>query len=161
MNKINICFAADNNYTKYMGLALMSVLKSANKEDNLHFFILDNNIKQQEKDKIASLQKIKPFEITYLPINEEMFEGCHFREGKITVTTYAHFLVPKLIQEDKLLYLDCDIFVRKSLAPLFNIDISNYYMAGAIDFAVKNSYLLSRFKDKSLYEKVFVKLVEE
>ena len=35
-----------------MGLALMSVLKSANKEDNLHFFILDNNIKQEEKDKL-------------------------------------------------------------------------------------------------------------
>ena len=69
MNKINICFATDNNYAKYMGLALMSVLKSANEEDDLHFFILDNQIKQEEKDKIATLQKIRPFQITYIPIN--------------------------------------------------------------------------------------------
>ena len=151
MNKINICFATDNNYAKYMGLALMSVLKSANKEDNLHLFILDNNIKQEEKNKIATLQKIKPFKISYIPINEEMFKGCHFRAGKITVTTYARFLAPKLINEDKLLYLDCDIFVRKSLAPFFNMDISNCYMAGVIDFAVKEKYLLSRFKDKTLF----------
>lgn len=150
MNKINVCFATDNNYAKYMGLALMSILKSANKEDNLHFFILDNNIKQEEKDKISTLQKIKPFEITYLPINDEMFKDCRFREGKITITTYARFLVPQLINEDKLLYLDCDIFVRKSLAPLFNMDISAYYMAGAVDFAVKKSYLLPKFKKPEL-----------
>ncbi|MBO4707164.1 MAG: glycosyltransferase family 8 protein [Elusimicrobiaceae bacterium] len=145
MNRINICFATDNNYAKYMGLALMSVLKSANKEDNLHFFILDNNIKQEEKDKIATLQKIKPFEITYIPINEGMFKGCHFREGKITVTTYARFLAPKLINEDKLLYLDCDIFVRKSLAPFFNIDVSNYYMAGVCDIGMNRNYIANKF----------------
>ncbi len=123
-----------------MGLALMSILKSANKEDNLHFFILDNKIKQEEKDKIATLQKIKPFEITYIPINDEMFKDCRFREGKITITTYARFLVPQLINEDKLLYLDCDIFVRKS----------DYYMAGVLDFAVKKRYLLAKFKNYNL-----------
>ena len=150
MNKINVCFATDNNYAKYMGLALMSVLKSANKEDHLHFYILDNQIKQEEKEKIATLQKIKPFEITYIPINDEMFKDCRFREGKITVTTYARFLVPQLINEDKLLYLDCDIFVRKSLAPLFNLDVSDYFMAGAVDFAIKKSYLNSKFDSNLL-----------
>lgn len=150
MNKINICFATDNNYAKYMGLALMSVLTSANKEDNLHFFILDNGIKQEEKDKINTLQTIKPFEITYIPINAGMLKNCHFKEGRITVTTYARFLVPQLINEDKLIYLDCDIFVRKSLAPLFNINIENYYMAGAADLAVKKSYLISRFGNRIL-----------
>ena len=82
MSKINVCFATDNNYTKYMGLALMSVLKSANKEDALHFFILDNQIKQEEKDKIATLQKIKPFEITYIPISEHMFKNLHVKPAR-------------------------------------------------------------------------------
>lgn len=147
---INICFATDNNYAKYMGLALMSILKSANKEDTLHFFILDNQIKQEEKDKISTLKKIKDFKITYIPINDEMFKNCHANQKGLSLTTFARFLVPWLIDVDKLLYLDCDIFVRKSLAPLFNIDISNYYMAGVVDFAVKKSYLLSKFNDKTL-----------
>ena len=147
---INICFATDNNYTKYMGLALMSILKSANKEDKLHFFILDNQIKQEEKDKIATLKKIKDFEITYISINDEMFKNCHANQKGLSLTAFARFLVPWLIEVDKLLYLDCDIFVRKSLAPLFNTDISNYYMAGAVDFAVKKSYLISKFDDTTL-----------
>ncbi len=142
---INICFATDNNYAKYMGLALMSILKSANKEDKLHFFILDNQIKQEEKDKIASLKKIKDFEIIYIPINDEMFKNCHANQKGLSLTAFARFLVPWLIEVDKLLYLDCDIFVRHSLAPLFNTDISNYYMAGALDFAIKGSYLISKF----------------
>ena len=146
MNKINVCFATDNNYAKYMGLALMSILKSANKEDNFHFFILDNKIKQEEKNKIATLQKIKPFEITYLPISDENFKDCRFNAKKITVTTYARFLIPSLIKEEKILYLDCDIFVRKSLAPLFNTDISEYFMAGVKDIGLSKKYILSKFK---------------
>ncbi|MBR4508182.1 MAG: sulfatase-like hydrolase/transferase [Elusimicrobiaceae bacterium] len=117
---INICFATDNNYAKYMGLALMSILKSANKEDKLHFFILDNQIKQEEKDKIATLKKIKDFEITYISINDEIFKNCHANQKGLSLTAFARFLVPWLIEVDKLLYLDCDIFVRKSLAPLFS-----------------------------------------
>ena len=151
MNKINICFATDNNYAKYMGLALMSILKSANKEDNLHFFILDNQIKQEEKNKVATLQKIKPFEITYIPIDENSFSNLYVHQKGLSPTAYARFLIAKLIDEDKVLYLDCDIFVRKSLAPLFNTDISDYYIAGVLDFAVKKSYLISKFKDKDLF----------
>ena len=150
MNKINVCFATDNNYAKYMGLALMSVLKSANKEDHLHFYILDNQIKQEEKEKIATLQKIKPFEITYIPIDEKSFSNLYIHQKGLSPTAYARFLIAKLIDEEKVLYLDCDIFARKSLAPLFNLDISNYYIAGVLDYAMRKSYLLSMFKDKNL-----------
>lgn len=140
---INICFVSDNNYAKYMGLALMSILKSANKEDKLHFFVLDNQIKQEEKDKIASLKEIKDFKITYIPISN----NCHANQSDLTLTAYGCFLVPWLIEAEKIIYLDCDIFVRRSLAPLFNIDISDYYMAGAVDFCMKKRYILSKFKN--------------
>ena len=146
MNKINICFASDNNYAKYMGLAIMSILQSADSGDALHFFILDNKIKQEEKDKIAKLYKIKPFEIDYLPISDDNFKDCCFNERTITVTTYARFLIPSLIDKKKIIYLDCDIFVRKSLAPLFNIDISDYYMAGVSDIGLNQKYILNKFR---------------
>lgn len=151
-NTINICFAADNNYAKYMGLALMSILKSAKTEDSLHFFILDNQIKQEEKDKIASLKKIKDFQITYLPIKEKYFDNLHTIQKGLSLTAYARFLVPSLIEAEKVLYLDCDVFVRRSLADLFNTDISNYYMAGSLDLGIKKKYLNERFKDKNFYK---------
>ena len=150
MNKINVCFAADNNYAKYMGLTLMSILENADKDDVFHFFILDNGIRKKEKDKIATLQKIKPFEISYIPINEESFKNLYIHQRGLTLTAFARFLIPQLIHEDKIIYLDCDIFVRKSLTPLFNMDISNYYMAGVFDFAIKEKYIISRFKRERL-----------
>ncbi len=149
---INICFATDNNYAKYMGLALMSILKSANKEDSLHFFILENKINQEEKDKIASLKKIKDFEITYIPIEKKYFDNLHTIQKGLSLTAYARFLVSRLIEVDKLIYLDCDIFVRKSLSSLFNTDISNYYIAGSLDLGIKRNYLYKQFKDKNFYK---------
>lgn len=149
MSKISICFASGSDYGKYMGLALMSVLKNSDKEDTFHFYILDNGIKQEDKNKINTLQKIKSFEIDYIPLGK-FLDGLHVTATGLTVTTFAKFASPKLINEDKLIYLDCDIFVRKSLTPLWNVDISDYYIAGALDLAVKKSYLLKKFKGQSL-----------
>ncbi len=144
---IHICLAGDNNYAKYMGMAIFSILTGAAPEDRLVFHILDNNIKPQSRAEIESLKTLKDFTINCLPVNPDTFKHCHFDPKTISVTTYARFLIPNLIKEDKVIYLDCDIFVRKSLAPLYGIDITNYYMAGVTDYGIKPQYLKRKFKD--------------
>ena len=45
------------------------------------------------------------------------------------VTFYIKYIsIPSILNDiDKVLYLDCDIIVTKSLSELFTIDIENYY----------------------------------
>ncbi len=146
-NTLNICFASDNNYAAYMGVALLSILKNAKEEDTLHFYIFDDKISNENRSKIESLKKVKPFEIEWIKISKEDLSGCALNyKNKLPITTYARFLIPKKIKEDKVLYLDCDIFVRRSLSDLFNTDIENYFMAGVKDYGIRASYILSRFE---------------
>ena len=54
-NTISVCFASDGNYVPYMGIAILSVLKSSFPDDNFRFYILDTEISEEGKKQIESL----------------------------------------------------------------------------------------------------------
>lgn len=135
-NKISICFATDNGYAPYMGMAILSILTNAGKEENFHFYVLDNKISNENKKKVESLKKIRPFEITWLPLNEELFKDCNVKRSNWTLSIFGRYLIPQLITDDKVLYLDCDILVRGSLLALWQTNIEDYYLAGVPDYNV-------------------------
>ena len=137
---INVCLAADNNYAKYMGLTILSILKNADKRDKLAFYILENQISQENKQQIESLRKFKPFSIHWIDVNPDNFKQCTVTQKGLSITTYARFLIPDKIPCAKVLYLDCDILVRSSLAPLFNIDMGDNIVGGVIDINIDSKY---------------------
>ncbi|MBE6421283.1 MAG: glycosyltransferase family 8 protein [Elusimicrobium sp.] len=136
IEKINICFASDDNYAPYMGMALFSVLKNAGEEETFHFYVLDNKISEKNKQKIEKLKELYSFEITYLTLDEKIFKNCDLKRSNWTLSIFGRYLIPELISEDKVLYLDCDVFVRSSLLPLWKEDISEYYIGGVPDYNV-------------------------
>ena len=131
-----ICFACDNKYAPYMGLALLSVLRSARPGERFHFYVLDNNISAENKQKLSHLQHQHSFGLTYIPLDEKIFAGCSVPRPNWTLSIFGRYLIPNLIGAEKVLYLDCDIMVRGSLRALFEEDISGYYLAGVPDYNV-------------------------
>ena len=108
-NTINIALAADDNYAVCMGITILSVLKSASKEDKLAFYILENQISAKRKAEIDSLKKFREFDIFWIPLNPSDFKQCKVTQRGLTLTTYARFLISDTIPCSKVLYLDCDI----------------------------------------------------
>ena len=49
---INIAFAADENYIQPMSVVIASILKNANSDDNLKFYILCNDVSDSSKKKL-------------------------------------------------------------------------------------------------------------
>ena len=47
MKHINICLACDDNYSKYAGVVIASVLANSNQDTYLNFYILDGGISQK------------------------------------------------------------------------------------------------------------------
>lgn len=150
MPEINICFASDNNYAAYMGVAIYSILKNAFKEDVVRFYILDSGIKEETKRKIASLNSLKSFEINYFPMKEEKFKCLHINQGYITLATFYRFILADVLPEvSKIIYLDCDLMVLNSLSSLFNTDIKDYACAGVTDI-MPAKYIEKTFSGKIL-----------
>ncbi len=131
--QINVCFASDNNYVQYMATSIISILKNANSDDELNFYILSNNIKQEYKDKILELKKIKRCKITFLDVDEQEFKNCPTFNNHITITMYYRYKIANLLPLiNKIIYLDCDVIVKQSLKELFSINLNNNII-GAVE----------------------------
>lgn len=154
---IHICFASDNNYAPYMGMAIFSILKNSQTGDNFLFYILEDGISESRKNEIQGLVPLSEklcghainARFAWLPISTDMFSHIRMREKRLSATTFARFFVPKLIPDDKVLYLDCDTMARDSLKQLWDTDISDSYLAGVPDLhVIKNGKIKQRLGEK-------------
>lgn len=139
-NKINVCLACDDNYSKYAGVVIASVLANADKEDNLNFYILDGGVREEHKQEIMTLKSIKDCEINFVNVDESLFEDYKkvHTHSYITLSTYYRLKMPTLLPYiDRIIYFDCDMVVNTSLVELFNTDMGDSPLAGVRDINKK------------------------
>lgn len=137
---INVCISCDDNYAKYAGVVIASVLLSAKEDDEFSFYILDGGISEKAKVRIDRLKQIRDFNLVYVQIDPTMFDVYKdiLTHGYISIATYYRLKLSELLPKvDRVIYLDCDVIVRKSLSELFDTDMEDKYIAGIIDSRVK------------------------
>ena len=58
-NKINIVFASDNNYAQHTAVAMASVLVNTKVPQKIQFYLIDDEIQTENKEKITkTVQKL-------------------------------------------------------------------------------------------------------
>ena len=135
-NKINVCLACDDNYAKYAGVVIASVLANASDSEKLNFYILDGGIQDEHKAQILELKTIKDCDINFVNVPEELFGD--YKKIKthqyVTLATYYRLKLPSLLTDvERVIYLDCDMVVNSGLKELFNTDMKESAVAGVID----------------------------
>ncbi len=115
IEEISVVLSSDKNYALGLTVTLASILKNANNKDKLTFYILEKNIPEFYKKKIASLQTIKPFKITYIDMTKKTIIPSHLSKP----TYYRYFLGDLFPHHEKIIYLDSDLYVFKSLSSLW------------------------------------------
>lgn len=136
MTPINVCLACDNNYAKYAGVVVASVLANSKDDEDLRFYILDGGISESSKDEILSLKSIKDCGIEFVQIDERMFEDYKkvATHKYISIATYYRLRLATLLPEvERIIYFDCDMVVNSSLKDLFNVELGENVIAGVKD----------------------------
>ncbi len=135
-NKINICLACDDNYSKYAGVVIASILYNANSSDELCIYVLDGGVSDKHKEEILSLKSIKNSEISFVDIDQSLFtEYSKIKtHSYVTIATYYRLKLPSLLPNiDRIIYFDCDMVINSSLKELFNTEMGECLVAGAKD----------------------------
>ncbi len=150
---MNIALSTDDNYAKYAGVVIASILYN-NKDEELNFYILDGGITDDNKEKINNLKIIAPCNISFVKIDDSLFED--YKKIKthkyINIATYYRLKLSSLLPNvDKVLYLDCDVIVNSNLSELYGTDIENFYAAGVKDIACQTHNKKPKLKENSLY----------
>lgn len=139
MEKISVCLSTDNNYVQHMAACISSILKNKNSDEFINIYVIDGGIKEDNKEKLAFFEQNYDCKIFYVLPDLSKMENCKtFRGDYISLATYYRLFIPELMpQEDKVIYLDCDMVVRKSLKDLFNKSFNNNLVLGVRDVGAK------------------------
>lgn len=134
--RIDITCSTDNNYVQHCMAMLCSVYHN-NAEHEIYTHLLHNGLSSNSISLFESLNKRYNNTIIFYYIDEAKVKDAKLKENSpVTITTYYRLLLPELLSKSitLILYLDCDVIVRKDISELFTeIDMSGYGVAAVKD----------------------------
>ena len=125
---MNICFVVNKNYIGQLKVAIKSLFET-NKE-NINIYLLENDL--TETDQVDLTRYVDSFgsNIVYVKMSDEYFKGLPRMGYDKSYTAYFKIMIPYVLNNlDKVLYLDCDLLVRKNLSDLYSRDTNNFISA--------------------------------
>ena len=133
MNNIPIILASDNNYAPYMYVTAYSIIKNANTETCLDFYLLiPDDFESIHKNCFVNLEKeYNNCKFNFVNMKKE-FSSKERTIKHISYHAYYRLKAADIIPEkyDKCLYFDCDVIVNTDLLQLFKTALNNNYVAG-------------------------------
>ncbi len=145
---IPIVFCFDENLLMPAGICLTSLMQSAHPDTKYDIFVLHSNKCNFSNSYLAKFSNYYPnCKITFRTVFDEFLTAFEIRG--ITTTAYYRLLIPELIPEyDRILYSDVDVIFRDDLTKYYNLDISDYYMAGVDNCSVLRPGVQKYVKEK-------------
>lgn len=144
---INIVFASDNNYAQHTAVAMASVLLNTKVPEKIKFFLIDDNIEQENKNKIlATITKLKG-NIEFVKIKNNNLENCYV-SGELSRASYFRLDIANILDTEvsKIIYLDCDLLVYDDIEKMWNIDMHNKPIAATCDYGIMASKRIRKQK---------------
>ena len=161
-NIMNICLACDDNYAPLAGVSIASFLKNSKENEYFNFYILDNEIKQNNKDKILSLKSIKDCNIEFIKVDKSKFENLYLpqKKGYLSISSYYRFVISEIFKNiDKILYVDCDVIATSSINDFYNIDLNDNFVAVIKDTSCEENQQRLGFAKDEIYFNAGVLLI--
>lgn len=128
---ISIVYICDQNYAVPARVSIRSVIQS-NAGMHLHFYIMGDSVLDEDKQAFMGLIN-ENVEVDYIDITNEKFD-IGWQHTRVSRAALAKFYISRYLRNiNKVIYLDCDVIVRKNIASLMDIDIDKMYAAQVVD----------------------------
>ncbi|MBQ7251561.1 MAG: glycosyltransferase family 8 protein [Kiritimatiellae bacterium] len=132
----HICYATDANYAFLAGISICSICETNSDALGIHFHILDNGITDEQKRKMTELVTRYARDISFYPIEAPMRELMTLgaKSWNNSYATWARLFLGTLLPAyvKRILYLDSDTLVLRSLRELFSTSISAPLVCAAV-----------------------------
>jgi len=126
---MDIACNIDNNYVRFCSIMLVSLFEN-NRDESFDIHIVTQDLSDE------GLQTLKDVvckqygqRIHFYFVGSERLRNFPIdANSHISISTYLRLFLGSILPESlsKVLYLDCDIIVRSSIADLWNIDLTGY-----------------------------------
>lgn len=136
-NIAHIVYGSDDKFAEILGVSLVSLYENSKDMSEICVYILDSGISLENKKKLDSIPKKygrKSLEyIVAKNISKELNIDVEIDRGSLS--QYARLFVSSLLPQEleRVLYLDCDIIINKSIKNLWTIDMHGKTIAALMD----------------------------
>ena len=139
-DNVPVVFASDNNYVTILAVALQSLVDNSSENNNYDICVLSDGIQDNNKDILRSVVgdkdniSLRFVEVAHL-LDKQNFK---INNKQLSRATFIRLLTLNIFSKySKIVYLDCDIVLKKDVAKLFSVDIGNAYIGGVPDAHIK------------------------
>lgn len=155
-----IVLAGDRNYIRQLETTIKSILYH---NRDVKIYILNQDIMPDWFRKPRKIARMLGSEIIDVKLPEQTVFQDWEKQDHISSITYARYFIPDYIQEDTVLYLDCDLLINDKLDSLFEQDVREHYIAAIRDANGQgfNTGVLLINNEKWRQEKLKERLIEQ
>ncbi|HEU6494592.1 TPA: SP_1767 family glycosyltransferase [Streptococcus pneumoniae] len=125
-----IVLAGNRNYTRQLETTIKSILYH---NRDVKIYILNQDIMPDWFRKPRKIASMLGSEIIDVKLPEQTVFQDWKKQAHISSIAYARYFIPDYIQEDTVLYLDCDLLINDKLDSLFEQDVREHYIAAIRD----------------------------
>ncbi len=140
MKTVNILYQCNDKYAPYCGVSITSLFVNNKDADVIRVFILDDEIKEENKVKFDALVKKYGREINFIPTSDlvEKMKKLGIAPYRGSYTANFKMFISEFIPDDadKLLYIDSDTIVDGNLGELFSLDLKGKPIGMCMDSVV-------------------------
>ena len=129
---MDVCYASNEAYVPYLGVSMFSLIANNLSEGPLHVHVIANGISQEGCRRLqenaalacraAGREHASGFQLSFYQLSGLSRRlGGTIDTGSYDISMLGRFFIGELLPEtvERVLYLDCDTLVEKSLWPVF------------------------------------------
>jgi lipopolysaccharide biosynthesis glycosyltransferase len=126
-----VAYTFDRNYAPYAAVSMASM--QAHCSTPIQFYCL---YPDEDASYVGVFDQLlrRGFQIKLVGVDTALFADWPVSK-RLPRSTYLRLLLPKLVNEDVLVYLDPDTIAYRDIEPIFKIDLGNCLVAAANDIA--------------------------
>ncbi len=144
-SEISVAVCADKNIEVGLHVTLYSLLESSRSPVKIYFLQKGYHLKDIE----ALYKTLNPFngfyQLIILDFDDSIFGKYRGLQGN--KFTYTRIMLASMVHDERVIYLDSDLVIKKDLSNLFQTNLNDYVIGvsgiGNIDWALEREFYLS------------------
>ena len=134
--QIDLLFACDENYAPYAGVVLRSVWQTRGNEEQFRVWFISDGISATTQKQLKDW--FPQMEITFFSLPDGFMAQVPVQNKHLSRAAYARLALGSVLPPEvtRVIYLDCDLLVRRPLGELWTFDLGDKIVAGVEDWGV-------------------------
>ena len=131
---MNIVYASDDNFVSILGISMISLFE--NNKEPITVYIFADGIKDKNKELLLNLGKDYEQGVEIIDVNVDDYSSVKLDNLTWSRATFSRLFIGTILKPynlDRVLYLDCDVVINRSIKELWDMDLKDAAIGMAVD----------------------------